>query len=295
MNSPRRDVVDVAGRAARNTVIVATLADAVCRCSAVGMRTLPLKGGALLASGIVARHERHLDDLDLWVEPGRARDAYDLLVAAGYQASPSSTHAGLDTIDAPTHQLPVLHSPLGAVVELHLESHGAGEAGSFDVVHGAGADVVVSGVVVRVPSPRHLLEQLCGHVVVHHAGDVRYWPRHIDDVRRLVATEPTLMSLRSRADAVGLSLRVLHGVEAPGSADAILSRLFVDPSPSVAAAFRAAALGLRAARFIADGPKGFGRVLVPAPSHLQFTGDLVDDRLARAHLRRWRRILGRLR
>jgi len=125
-------------------------------------------------------------------------------------------------------------------------------------------------------------------------GEQRYWPRHVDDVRRLVARHPELAALRARPDEVGLSLRVAHGVDVPGSADAWLGRLFLTPAPLTARLLRAAAVGARTLRFVTDAPGGFAHVLVPTAAHLRFTGDLRGDGVVRAHLRRWRRILGRL-
>jgi hypothetical protein len=258
---------------------------------------LLMKGGALIGGGIVSPWERHLDDIDIWVEPGLARDAFDSLVGAGFTpvgSSPSATHEGVASLDAPTHQLPMLRSPHGALVEIHLESHARGDAGDFDACYAAGIDVVVQGITVRVPCALHLLEQLCAHVVVHHFGDLRFWPRHVNDVRRLVEHAPELAALRNRPDEVGLSLRVAHGVDHPESADAWLARFFIDPTPATAAAWRVAAVALRTGRFAVNDPRAFLRVLVPTSPHLAFTGDLGGGRsLPAAHIRRWRRILGR--
>ncbi|MDP2340160.1 MAG: nucleotidyltransferase family protein [Deltaproteobacteria bacterium] len=285
------------GKAARNTAILAALVDAGRSLGAAGLRSLPLKGAALLAAGVVKPWERHLDDLDLWVPRDRARQAFDVLVDAGFRplsGPTSATHAGADSLEAPSHQLPVLRSPHGALVEIHLESHARGDAGEFDACYAAGRDVDVFGAAVRVPCAPHVLEHLCAHVVLHHFGDLRFWPRHVNDVQRLVEHAPPLAALDDRPDEVGLSLRVAHGAVDPRSADAWLTRLFLDPSSSTRAAWRVASVAARAARFARDDPGGFGRVLVPSSKHLAFTGDLVDGRsLPGAHLRRWRRIAGR--
>ena len=266
--------------------------------SALGStRWLLMKGGALLASRIFSPWERHLDDLDIWVESGLAHGAFKGLLRAGFrplEGPASATHAGVSSIDAPTHQLPILRSPHGAFVEVHLSSHATGEAGDFEACYAAGNDVVVNGVSLRVPSVRHLLEQLCAHVVVHHIGDLRFWPRHVNDVRRLVVYAPELASLRNRPDEVGLSLRVAHGVDCPETSDAWLARLFIAPEKGAEAAWRLLALGLRTRRFILSDPRSVLRVLVPAPAHLAFTGDLMSGRsIPDAHLRRWKRILRR--
>jgi hypothetical protein len=260
---------------------------------------MPLKGGALLAAGIVRPWARHLDDLDLWVSPAQGRLAWDLLVAAGFvpvDRVRSTTHAGIDSLDAPTHQLPLLRSPEGTLIEIHLQSHATGAAGDFDACWAAAVDVDVHNVSVRVPSPLHLLEQLCAHVVFHHFGDLRYWPRHVEDVRALLAHSPALVALRTRPDEVGLSLRVLHGVDDPHCVDAWLAQCFLSPSPATAATWRALALAARTVRLAADGPRAFLHVLVPTASHLRFTGDLAGGRgLAAARVHRWRRLARRLR
>lgn len=259
--------------------------------------SIALKGGALLAGGTVGPWARHLDDIDLWVRPRDARAAWDLLCEAGFTpvaAERSTTHAGIDSLDAPTHQLPLLRSPHGALLELHLESHADGDAGDFDACWGAGSDVDVFGTKVRVPSLPHLLEQVCAHVVVHHFGDLRYWPRHVDDVRAIVRVAPELAAWRQRPDEVGLSLRVAHGAAHPDSADAVLARLFLAPGPMMQAAWAAAATAVRAGRFARRGPRGLIDAMLPSSAHLRFTGDLSDGRpLVAAHVRRWRRLAAR--
>ena len=261
------------------------------------VRAMLLKGGALLALGIVKPWERHLDDIDVWVDPEDARAAWDSHISAGFTPvalSPSTTHAGIDSLQAPTHQLPMLRSPHGALLEIHLESHASGDAGDFDACWAAGRDVEVFGTKVRVPSLPHLLEQLCAHVVVHHFGDLRYWPRHVDDVRAILRAAPELDAWRERPDEVGLSLRVAHGATHPQSADAALARLFLDAGPITRAAWQVAATAVRAGRFAKQGPRGLVDVIMPSSAHLRFTGDLVDGRpLLAAQARRWRRLATR--
>ncbi len=283
--------------AARNALVIATLVRATGLLRSTFIPSLPIKGGALLVSGVVRPEERHLDDLDLWVRPDQVRAAFDALVAAGFRSPagpPSTTHAGDPSLDAPTHQLPVLLSPHGVLVELHLQSHAAGDAGAFDACYSAGVDVEVLGTTVRVPCALHLLEQVAAHVAVHHFGDLRYWRRHVNDVRRLVERAPELAALRGRPDGVGLSLRVARGSDVPDGADGWLAGFFLDPSPAAQAAWGLAAVLARSARFVRRDPAGVLRVLVPTSKHLRFTGDLVDGhRLTVAHLSRWRRITAR--
>lgn len=284
--------------AARNTLILAAFVDATEVLVAAQIPSLPLKGGALLAAGIVPRGERHLDDLDLWVRPGDALAARAALRAAGFTPAtrPSATHRGGSLLQTPTHQLPALFSRHGAVVEIHLESHAVGAAGVFDSCYAAGHDFEVFGVNVRVPCTLHMLEQLCAHVVVHHGGELKYWPRHVSDVRALLTRDPSLARLMGRPDEVGLSLRVAHGQVDPACADAWLTLLFLGPSRSRARAWAAVALMVRAGRFTWRDPGGLLRLLLPHQRHLLFTGDLEQGRsLVAAHARRWRRIIARLR
>jgi hypothetical protein len=279
------------GVAARNTMLLSMLARAV---GAVRARSLPLKGGALLAAGVIHPGRRHLDDLDVWVAPAEARSVWDELVGAGFTpvgSAPSVTHAGVDSRVAPTHQLPMLRSPHGALLEIHLESHADGDAGDFDACWAAGHDVDVFGTKVRVPSLPHLLEQLCAHVVRHHFGDLRYWPRHVDDVNAILRAAPELAAWRTRPDEVGLSLRVAHGAGHPRSANAVLARAFLSPGEGTKTAWQVAAAAVRALRFARAEP-GLWRALVPAAAHLRFTGDLSGDRgVAAAHVRRWLRLV----
>jgi hypothetical protein len=260
-----------------------------------GVDALLLKGGALLALGVVQPWERHLDDVDVWVRRTDARRAWDTLLAAGFVPvgpAPSATHAGVDSLDAPTHQLPMLRSPHGALLELHVESHADGDAGDFDACYAAGSDVDVFGVRVRVPSHLHLLEQLCAHVVRHHFGDLRYWPRHVDDVRALLRAAPALVALQDRPDEVGLSLRVAQGAANPQNANALLARLFLEPNRPQRALWRAAGAAVRAGRFASSGPLGLFQALWPAAAHLRFTGDWDGEGpLLSAQVSRWRRLI----
>lgn len=285
-------------QSARNALLLHALADVFLTLQRASISAIALKGAALLAARIVPMWARHLDDIDVWVSPADARRAWDALTSAGYSAvgiSRSVTPDGRDSLDAPTHQLPMLRSPHGALVELHLESHACGDAGDFDRCHEAGEDVVLHGASIRVPSSLHLVEQLCGHVVVHHFGELRTWPRHLDDLRAIIRHAPELRALRGRPDEVGLSLRVLHGVENPQSADAILGGLFLSPSAQTESAWRVLAVAVRTGRFALREPRAFLRVLAPVPSHLRFTGDLDGRRsLLAAQVRRWSRIARRL-
>ncbi len=263
-----------------------------------GVDALLLKGGALLALGVVKPWERHLDDVDVWVRPRDARRAWDTLLAAGFTPvgpAPSTTHAGVDSLEAPTHQLPMLRSPHDALLEIHVESHADGDAGDFDACYAAGSDVDVFGAQVRVPSLPHLLEQLCAHVVRHHFGDLRYWPRHVDDINAILRAAPELGAWRDRPDEVGLSLRVAHGASEPHSADAVLTGLFLEPSTSTRAIWHLARVAVRAGRFARSGPLGLARAIWPDEAHLRFTGDFVAGSVVRAQIARYHRLLQRFR
>jgi hypothetical protein len=286
-------------RAARNALLLAALARAVRALSEQSIRAIAIKGSALLAGRTVPRWARHLDDVDLWVAPAEARHAWDVLSAAGFaraDARVSVTHNGVDSLEAPTHQLPLLRSEHGALVELHTASHADGSAGNFDDCWATASDVAVFDSVVRVPSVLHTLEHVCAHVVEHHFGDLRLWPRHVEDVRALVRQEPTLATLRNRRDAVGLSLRILDGADRPESRDAWLAQAILSPRTSTTFASQVLALLARVERFAAGDTRTLLRALFPVASHLSFTGDLAGDRgAAAAHVRRWRRIASRLR
>ena len=287
---------------ARNRAGLADLRTATAALQRVGIPSVPLKGAALLLAGVHAPEHRHTDDVDLLVPRDRTRAAYDALRAARFGGRLTPTHDARDAADAPTHEMPALRGPHGALVELHVATH-IPRAPADDFAHAwRDADEVdLEGIVIRVPSVRVLLEQTSFHVVDHHAMLPRYWARHLFDVAALLrvlgaAGAPVPGAGLSTADAVGLSIAVLAGARSAHAsfAERALATLLVLPPPSIEACWEGRALGLRSLRFAEGGLAALLSAVMPSTEHLRFTGDLAAGRtLGAAHLRRWRRIASR--
>ena len=287
------DIADIA----RAQMAMVDLGRTVTALDQVGVPSVPLKGGALLASGRVPLGGRHMDDLDVLVPAQDAVMALRHLEGVGFVVRDGTLHDGTPHRERPTHQMPMMVAPGGTLLELHTQTHVPGE--SFDDVFGDAkvADVAYAmcggRAVMRVPSPWRLLRQVCAHVLLHHGGEARLWPRHLFDMVALAN-----VSLENQSDpghVVQHARAVLEGFVDPRAPvfHRMLAAGLVVPEPGLEQTARLAAVGLRAARALGRGDVA---VLWPDPEHLRFTGDLRSEGtssadLIRARLRRLRRLL----
>ena len=282
-----------AAEIARATMTLVDLGRAARALDDVGIRSVVIKGGALLASGRVLPGKRHLDDIDLLVPPADAVRALEQLEARGFRVREGVLHDGTPHRDRATHQLPMMVAPGGTLLELHVHAHIDEE--SFDDVYADAVDVstrmpILRG--VRVPVAWRLLRQLCAHVVLHHGGESRLWPRHLFDLQAMA--DVVVNSDDDRWFVVRGSRAVLRGFVDPSAplwAKALAAALIV-PEPEVQRAGQIARVVVRAGKAVTQRDL---HQLWPSTAHLQFTGDLLDNEgaaaVVRARWRRWRRLL----
>ncbi len=173
------------------------LADLVTLLGTAGVRTLVLKGGAMLAQGYVAPGDRHMDDIDVLVDPARADDVDALLDDAGWHRIDWASQPGIDGRPLAEHNRADHHAliprvgPAGSLFDLHRalpDTDALSDAG-FDALWARAAVADVHGVDVRCMAGADLVSTICHHVVVHHRAEPRYLGRHIAD---LVAIERAL-------------------------------------------------------------------------------------------------------
>lgn len=292
---------------ARARMLLADLARCVRVLESVGIPHVVLKGGALLASGRTACGTRHTDDVDLLVPSARAREAFNALVAQpGFRGIAGRHVDGTDTLDALTHQLPIIIAPGGTPIELHVRTHVSETGGErTDSVFSDAAFVAVDGVQVATPSPPRLWRQLCAHVFEHHDGAPTLVARHLFDTLSMAdvvwpaGKGDGAVSVWSERVSRGLVEALMMG-KARG---AVVARLVV-PSPLLLDATALEGSARRMWRYaLTDelGPGGAWRALFPSAAHLKATGDLSDapsdedegpvPPIARAWWRRWRRLL----
>jgi hypothetical protein len=247
-----------AGAAARNTMLLHDLGRAQEALRAAGVRSVALKGAAVLAAPGAAVGMRHLSDVDLLVAPADLSRAAAALAGAGL-APPAGMLPG---IIGGTGLL--ARSPGGAHVR-QLATWGGGALELHDRLPGGGppAAEVVAAAVERsfagrrldVAAPDDLAGMLCRHVFLAHGHDPRLRARHVADLAFLEGTvdwprvEARWGGLRggaalggSRALLAAAAREVDEGVRAPPR----LGLLEAEAEPPPSTAGRVIRLGLRA-------------------------------------------------
>lgn len=163
----------------RHAIKAARAQRALVRClrplAAAGISVTALKGAWLAYHAYPQPGLRPLRDLDLLVERGRARDAFAVLVQAGF--TPATGEPGdLAAYMALKHQLPPLRCPATlVVVELHhriLQGREGAPDLPDDPVFGARLIASeVGGAPVRYPGREHQLLHLIIHAAIDHRFD----------------------------------------------------------------------------------------------------------------------------
>jgi hypothetical protein len=139
----------------------------------IGIEPVLLKGAVYLFEEVYPGSGcRYLCDLDLLIPASRSQAAMEALEREGYEADTSDRMARF------RHHYPQLQRPGGAPIELH---HSLGHGVSRRLL--SGAEVLRDsrllewrGVLVRIPSPEHLVTHLILHSQIHHAYSERIWP-----------------------------------------------------------------------------------------------------------------------
>jgi len=138
----------------RNSELLSTAESLLDRLAAEGITAVPLKGIHTMELALWPdAGSRMMGDIDLLVDPDRAHEAFELLRSSGFRESEYPIGEYAD------HQLPMLESDSGVIVELHTEL----------LVHRwravLPASVVWGRVAPRGPSGRLLMDDT--HAVVH--------------------------------------------------------------------------------------------------------------------------------
>lgn len=178
----------------RSTLLLHDLNDVTRWLSEAGIRSLPIKGAALLAAKPDLPGWRHTEDIDLLVEPGRVDAADDVLRAHRLPFVHSKGAILVDGSAAETGYVADMHHLYprrllrGTPVELH--SRPPSSDLSWEELW-AEADSAGNG--LYLPSVEHQLEILSKHVFRHHFAQVPMLARHCMDVRYLLSMRPGLV------------------------------------------------------------------------------------------------------
>ncbi|MBL8115165.1 MAG: nucleotidyltransferase family protein [Acidobacteria bacterium] len=119
-----------------------------------------LKFGALELSGRLLPGSRNAGDLDVLVPVHQAEPLAEALAARGFSRSP---------IPGWKHQLPALHSPTGATLEIHLCVPGVFADASFEDLSALGALEALESIPGGfVPNPSTLVAHALAHALEQH-------------------------------------------------------------------------------------------------------------------------------
>lgn len=200
-----------------------TLAELVDQWDRAGIRTVALKGAALVAAGIVPAGERPMADVDVLVDGSRADEAHAIARRAGWQADHGDRV--YEYTRTRHHHLPALVDGSGTMVEVHHRL--------LDRSHPRRRlDDLVRGRTVALPElDAHRLDDIAMwlHLAVH------FW----DDRRR--GTGGVLLQLRDldlllqRIDPEELATVAFRGESVPlvGAVGATLDEVVPTPASAV--------------------------------------------------------------
>lgn len=279
--------------AATQTLVVQTLAlselaDLVRILEASGVRSIVIKGGAMLAQGHIAPGDRHMDDIDVLVDPARASQVDALLDDAGWTRIEWAEQPGIDGRPLSEHNRTDHHAliprvaPAGSLFDLHraLPDTDALDFADFDALWSRAAVVDLHGVDVRCMAGADLVTTICHHVVVHHRTEPRYLARHLADLVALegalgehALNEPAAAPVPDAPAARALSRAVLKAArrEDETGARSALSLLVLPVGAAATAAeqlWHTAALAERLAWDARHRPAVLGRKLVPTREYV---------------------------
>ena len=175
---------------ARNRLMLNELARVVEILSSAGIRSVALKGAALMLAHLPEVGCRRADDMDLIVPPEALAQASERLLDAGFSVvgdTEAVSVAGTSMAEYSTgrhHAFLPLRSPRDVLIDLHwsLPNRQWFASHDFERLSNTGRTVQVDGVDVVIPNSGDLLSQLCSHVVYHHVMSPRNLARHVADV-----------------------------------------------------------------------------------------------------------------
>jgi len=139
-----------------------------------GLPYVALKGSVLITGHYSDPARRHVDDIDILVRPDDVPGVESALSAGGF------TKVDGD-FNRDRHPLCMM-SPAETKVEVHV----ALARGDTSMVWARAERRDLDGVPVSMTAPTDLLYHLCHHVLVQHAEDPRFLPRHLGDLDALL-------------------------------------------------------------------------------------------------------------
>lgn len=175
---------------ARNALLMDDAAMVAAAFEAAGVRALFMKGSALLATSYDDLGARHLDDVDVIVDADDIGRASECLRGLGFSVESRFERIAIDGRPLYEHMPEDHHSevgtvsPRGTAFDLHKKIPEVRQI-SFKELFDAAEWAPWGQRRLRVPRPADHMRMICEHVIAHHDGMPRYWPRHIADMLSL--------------------------------------------------------------------------------------------------------------
>jgi hypothetical protein len=185
---------DLHHNTAQNAAVLVLLARAIGALTFAGIRALPIKGAALLLEDEALVPLRHLDDIDLLVQPGDVNRAVEVLRSVGWRIGAESMTVSGGPASSPVgrgrvHNAFELRGPTDLVLELHhaLPSTGGSPRAAGAEYFGRARSLSWRLQPIACPSQEDLLALACEHVLVHHREELVHIPRLVLDLHALVS------------------------------------------------------------------------------------------------------------
>jgi hypothetical protein len=253
------------GAAARNALLLAEAARVQAALSAGGVRSVLLKGTALLAAHAPAIGCRHVGDVDLLVAPADLARAGELAREIGCRSTGDELR-GLDGRPSSHLHLTPLLTPRGTTLELHRRPAHARETAAWTAaVLARSVPARTVGGEVRVPEREDQLAVACEHARHGALTEPLLRPRHLGDLALLVAAgasfEAAAARLPGAAQALGQSRSLLEDARRAGSVE---RAIFGGAGATLRTRFARLGEPLRVGRASA----GIVRTFLPAPGYM---------------------------
>lgn len=167
---------------ARNVLLQSVLEDVCVALDSREIKALLIKGAAIWEALALEPGHRHLDDVDILIDPSRVRDVAAMIASLGGRPLRRVLPDG--TLRPPVaHSIGTFVFPTGGVVDVHLRLPHipSWRQADFDAQWRRGRATTPARS-VHVPSLEDILEQLCAHVLINNHADALHLPRHIADL-----------------------------------------------------------------------------------------------------------------
>ncbi len=172
------------GTALRNTLLLHALEDVLARLAAEGIEVVVLKGAALALTVYQNVGLRPMCDVDLLVRPAQVPAALGVMKEMGYAADGAETRPG----DMLAHECEVaLTKPgeMGGTIEVHwslFDSPHYQRVLPMEWFWGTARPIQVREQTTLMLGPEAQILHLCGHLWLHHNGDVDGYGPWLKDI-----------------------------------------------------------------------------------------------------------------